>query len=235
LKGLHLAFLEKYIASKKNSKITLKLLMYELLNKFPELKKISIRCLYLTLRNRMHYSNKRICKKAVHYFKRSNYHQRVFTCCLLGNLFMNKKRIISIDEAGFQISKSHNYSWGKTNEKIIQATNCERQNYSLLAAISEYGVEGFLIKKGGINRYDFVYFMKELVCVLDNFHRNFYEDFWFFFDNCSCHRSKHSLEKLKQLKINVLFNAVYASELNPIELFFNSLKTKVFTGYLQNR
>ena len=46
-------------------------------------------------------------------------------------------------------------------------------------------------------------------------------------DNLSSHFSKYFLKSIKNKGIKIIFTSPYSPEFNPIEMYFNTLKTKL--------
>ena len=49
-----------------------------------------------------------------------------------------------------------------------------------------------------------------------------------YLDNYSAHKTRLVKSVIQKLSLNVIFSASHSCDLNPIELFFNSLKYSIF-------
>jgi len=82
-----------------------------------------------------------------------------------------------------------------------------------------HGSVGVKIIKGGVKGPEFFSFIIELCIGL----RNISKRKFFFMDNASIHKSKDFMQKFAK-HYNVLYNAPYTPQLNPIEFSFSKLK-----------
>jgi len=127
--------------------------------------------------------------------------------------------VIYIDESSVEISIKKKYGWSKKGKRCVIKNTCGKHfRVSLLLAITKYGCLDYSIKKGTFNAKTFRKFLKYklkngLGCK-------------FFMDNAKIHHAK-ILEQ--DLKDNIIYNVPYHSELNPIEMVFNTLKSYLKT------
>ena len=102
-------------------------------------------------------------------------------------------------------------------------------NTSLLCAISYDGLEGYILVQGGCTSQVFNFFLISIIKrykVLDDEDRLI-----FIFDNAKIHHNfilKNSIAK----KVNVIHLPAYTPVFNPIELYFNTLKNKVYANLI---
>jgi transposase len=67
------------------------------------------------------------------------------------------------------------------------------------------------------------------VDILKNKYNDVMRNVWFFMDNLSSHIGKYTRKYFRRKGLNVLFNAPYNPEYQPIEFYFNIIKKKVET------
>ena len=133
------------------------------------------------------------------------------------NTSINK--IISIDETSIDNHLDFNYGWGKVGKKIIKKLRKYKIRYTLICAITNKKVIHYNIIKGSANGNDFNKFIKEL-------NKKINGKFVLFMDNARIHHYKPNKEYIEtNSNLDVIFNLPYSPEYNPIELFFNQIKT----------
>ena len=81
--------------------------------------------------------------------------------------------------------------------------------------------------EGSVKTDDFVSFIKELNEENSNY--------TYLIDNASIHKNKKTSAMYKKEKINVIFNAPYQSEFNPIEMVFSLLRKKLNKKIVKNK
>jgi transposase len=113
------------------------------------------------------------------------------------------------------IKKNEENSIHVDNKKIIS------ERFSLLVASTNEKIISFKMCKKGVKTAFFIDFMKELKD-LDTNDKKYY-----LLDNARVHKTKKFNEYLKENKMNMVYNAPYHSETNPIENIFS-----MFRNYL---
>jgi transposase len=98
--------------------------------------------------------------------------------------------------------------------------------YSLLMASSNIKIIKYKLVKGSIKSDDFINFIIELNKENPNYN--------FLIDNASIHKSKKANNIYKEKKINIIYNAPYQSEFNPIEMIFSLLRKKLNKKIVKN-
>jgi transposase len=116
--------------------------------------------------------------------------------------------------------------WSKKGEEcIIDLKNIKGkekyQRYSVLMATSNNKIINYTIVEKGIKSETFNKFMNKLN-IMDKKQKNIY-----FMDNASVHTSKKFNILKDKLKLNVIYNAPYHSEFNPIEYVFSLLRKNI--------
>lgn len=126
-----------------------------------------------------------------------------------------QKKLIYIDESSVEISLRKKYGWSKKGTKcLIKNIYGKHNRVSLLLAITTNGILTYTLKKGSFNAKTFKRFLKY------KFNKNL-NGYKFFMDNAKIHHAKILGQELKQ---KIIYNVPYHSELNPIEMVFNTFK-----------
>ena len=97
---------------------------------------------------------------------------------------------------------------------------------TLIAGVSDKGLEGMMIVEKGCKKYTFLYFMKKIIERQIEIGEDL-KKVVFVLDNCPIH---HSIVLQNELlnKVYVLYLSPYSPFLNPIEWFWSNLKQKLF-------
>jgi transposase len=126
-----------------------------------------------------------------------------------------KQKLIYLDESSVEISLRKKYGWSKKGTKCtIKNIHGKHYRVSLLFAITTHGILTYTLKKGSFNAKTFKRFLKY------KFNKNL-NGYKFFMDNAKIHHAKIIDQELKQ---KIIYNVPYHSELNPIEMVFNTFK-----------
>lgn len=227
----HLEFLIHLLDQKNGCLNTLPQLKIKLLEQFPLLVDISEMTIDNTLR-RAGYSFKKISP----YIDRRNYVLNVYAqkrvSKQLLSILANSYKIIFVDETGIKLNSCPKYGWGKKGEKLSLEIKADKQNYSIMAAITDSEVLGCqIIKDGGTTKANFLGFLCTLVheCI----DKNETDAVFIFLDNASWHTTPYIKEALGT-ELNFIFNAAYSPMLNPIEEFFSKFKKIVKKEMVKN-
>lgn len=81
--------------------------------------------------------------------------------------------------------------------------------------------------EGGVDSVMFENFVYQTLLSVRTDERVREKDVVLLMDNAVIHRHSQVLETARKMKVNVLFNAEYSPELNPIEQLFRHLKEKL--------
>jgi hypothetical protein len=142
----------------------------------------------------------------------------------------NSKNIdncVSLDEISFVLNSKPSNGWFKKNEVNEIHVNNKKiisQRFSLLVASSNEKILKFEMCKKGVKTDFFINFMKELKD-LDPDNKKYY-----LLDNARVHKTKKFNKFSKENDLNMIYNAPYHSETNPIENIFS-----MFRNYLNKQ
>ncbi len=133
------------------------------------------------------------------------------------------RRILFLDESGFNLHTSTNYGYSGVNEDAFMFQPASKgQNISLCAIIANNGVQHFKLIDGSYNRKNFVSFLNEChqrgvfennpILVMDNvrFHH--------------CHEIGNYLDSIN---VESIYLPPYSPDLNPIENVFSCTKERL--------
>jgi len=162
----------------------------------------------------------KIVKKLKFSFKKAKFTKNV------KNNFIDKKReniqkqvkkegiekMLSIDETGFNTNICVNYGWSKKGKILHQSIGPTYKRISVICACDNTKIVKFTIIEGSAKTDDFVKF-------LNSFDSG---DKYLFMDNASIHKAA-----IKKVNKNILFNAPYTPDFNPIENVFSIIKRDV--------
>ena len=115
------------------------------------------------------------------------------------------------------------YGWGKKGKKIIIKNAIPKKRYTLICAINKNKVIGYKIIKGSANAVDFKEFIIEII-------KKIRGKKYLLMDNARIHHSKIVKEYMYKTKNEIIFNAPYSPEMNPIEHLFSKIK-----GIIRNK
>jgi transposase len=133
---------------------------------------------------------------------------------------------LALDECGFVMNHTPTYGYSKKGTRVVVSRPGPRgQRYSLALAVSAQGVAKWQLVQGGLKATDFLDFIKDLptastLCM----------------DNASIHHATKSLERQGLPSIansaaarsqRLVYLPAYSPQLNPAELCFNVIRSKV--------
>lgn len=227
----HLEFLIHLLNQKNGCLNTLSQLKNKLLEQFPLLIDISEMTIDKTLK-KAGYSFKKISP----YIDRRNYfwnmcEQKRVSKQLI-TILANSYKIIFVDETGIKLNSCPKYGWGKKGKKLSLEIHADKQNYSIMAAITDSEVLGCqIIEDGATTRTDFLGFLCTLIheCI----DKNETPAVFIFLDNASWHTSPF-IKQAIGAQLNFIFNASYSPMLNPIEEFFAKFKKLIKKEMVKN-
>lgn len=139
-------------------------------------------------------------------------------------------RILFLDETSI-LSTNNNYrGWRKKSEELYFNIGPKRRE-NLLLIVSDEEVIHYKINSSNTNEQIFLGFMEEVYTILSK--RNG-QKFVILMDNLSVHRTKKLMEFYKDKKLNIIFNCVYRSNFNVIELAFRIIKFTLYNKLYEN-
>ena len=222
----HYNVLEDLLKYKPNGYLTSKLLLLKWLNL------CNLPSDYITVsafRNILHKKFRFTYKKNSSIHVNTNWlkykNQRVEFILTMTKMIVSTKKIIFIDEVGFNLEGHKNYGWCKKGEKLQVPKTLKSTNYSLIGATSSDSFIGCMILKGSTNSEVFCAFMSHLISYLEvkGYSK---EEVVFVLDHAKCHK-KHLISFFKG-RFDLIWTASYSPQLNPIELFWSHLKRLVY-------
>lgn len=147
-----------------------------------------------------------------------------FVLAITKQIILNK-RLIFIDEAGFNLEGHKNYGWSEKGAPLPVNVMSKSVNYSVLGAMSQQGLIGFMIVKGPVDSIIYCAFMSNLINNL--IEQDFLlEETTFVMDNARCH--KLHLMTYIQPYFHILWTPPYTPQVNPIELMWAQFRKNVF-------
>lgn len=128
--------------------------------------------------------------------------------------------LVSIDEMSIITNRASSYGWSLKNKDCVINIPYLKPNvrYSLLMATSKNKIIKYVLVKGSIKSEQYMLFMKDL---------NKNKNYSYLIDNASIHKSKKAKQMYKDEKMNVIYNAPYQSQFNPIEMVFSLLRKQL--------
>jgi transposase len=145
-----------------------------------------------------------------------------------------RKNVIFLDETGFNLGISREYSYAPmgVSPSRLQRTNPQRMN--MIMAITEDQIIAYQLRNGAFNEIAFIGFLIAITDHVRNLQRQFWKDTVLFMDNAAFHRSSLAMRLYKILPFTVVFNAPYNPYINPIERVFGIIKRRIKMQCCQN-
>jgi transposase len=169
----------------------------------------------------MGYSRKRLVKIPEERNSLRNIDLRQNFCRFINNY--QDRQLIFLDECGFSLHTSRYYGYAPKNEKAYITVKGNRgKNVSLLCMIGLEGVLGYKVVTGSINSHILVEFMKDKIINNERFTGNNV----LIMDNVKFHHSSVVKNICNVNNITIKHMPPYSPQLNPIEEFFSSLKSR---------
>ncbi len=128
---------------------------------------------------------------------------------------------IYIDETSFNFDLWPKYGWAPRGKHPKSHKPGKSKNYSTITAMDTKGILGVKIVKGGVKGADFFMFITNMIAC--NKSRFDTKKVILFLDNASIHKTKDLMQKLTGF-FNVVYNAPYTPQFNPIEFAFSKMK-----------
>ena len=128
-----------------------------------------------------------------------------------------------MDETHWSVGWAWNKQRGKKGKKVIAENRRRTYSITAVSSITELGPSYTLVvESASIDAKMFTSYMVKLL------NRNPEEKEVYFMDNASVHNKKDLLPLVHSVKNKeIVFNAPYSPECNPIEMFFSNWKRKV--------
>ena len=136
----------------------------------------------------------------------------------------SEKKVIFIDESGFNLNNNVNYGYAKRGELCYFKSLGKRKNLSLISAIDDQEILGSMFIDVSLKSQDFKFFLYEFKEKLTKRGNNI-DNFILIYDNCRINYLKDA-ENLEK-DFNVLRIPPYSCQMNPIELLFGFMKNKI--------
>lgn len=142
------------------------------------------------------------------------------------NEFTSNTMIISIDETSFSSYSKKIYKWILPNNvmDLTPYQNHSSHNISLIVAVSQYKVEGYMLIEGSVNQITFFNYIYELVTILRRNPDSVNHNFILLLDNLNAHKTYLLKCLTVRLRVRILFNAPYSPEINFVENVFQRIK-----------
>ena len=136
----------------------------------------------------------------------------------------NIDNCVSLDEISIIINSKPTYGWFEKNTEAnfkLKTPKITNKRYTILMASNNKKILHYIICNGGIKTESFISFMKELKNKNDN------DKSYYLLDNCVVHKTKKFINYASENKLNIVYNAPYHSETNPIENIFSMFRNKI--------
>jgi hypothetical protein len=131
-------------------------------------------------------------------------------------------RLIFLDETSSYLHTSRAYGWAATWQRVTdRAPKGKKHRSSLLAAVSQQGLQGCLLHEGSVNKASFLSYLKDVL--LPNVEPNSV----LIMDNWTVHRGKDITALVQSFGCSVLYLPTYSPDFNPIEHLFAKIKSFV--------
>ena len=136
----------------------------------------------------------------------------------------NINNCVSLDEISITINSKPTYGWFEKNGEPsfkLETPKITNKRYSILMASNNKKILHYIICDGGIKTDCFINFIKELKSKNEN------EKSYYLMDNAVIHKTKKFNNYVLENKLNIVYNAPYHSETNPIENIFSMFRNKI--------
>ena len=145
-------------------------------------------------------------------------------CIMLGY------KLLFLDESCLQSYNNNYRAWRSKNEELYFNIGSKKRK-NLLLIISDCSVMHYKITDANTDENIFYNFMEEVLSKLST-----YQDakFVIIMDNLSCHRTPKLLNYYSENKLNIIFNCVYRSSFNCVELAFKSIKFHLYNNLYES-
>jgi transposase len=131
-------------------------------------------------------------------------------------------KIYFIDEMGAGLNLIPNYGRSPSNERVYDTKPVSKgQRISLIGAMTKSGMKTALNVEGTTNMLVFIYFITHFLSPLLK------KGDYVVVDNASIHKSDEIKELIEACGATLIYLPPYHPELNPIELVWNKIKTRL--------
>lgn len=226
LDSTQMQFLDNLISDPKNISMTLMDMRAALLENFKfKNNKLSITTVFRAFKRNKNVFKKIVWKKPKDNESRTKNLRKAAAIDIL-KAHLSSLSPVYIDETSFNLMIRPLYSWGFRGKIIFGIRPAKSTNYSLLAAMDNNGIIGWMLFRGGVKKEDFFAFLMEMI--KDNSLSRWQNtNSLFFMDNAKIHKSRDFMQKIVQRYYSILYNAPYSPQLNPIEYCFSQIKAHV--------
>lgn len=129
-------------------------------------------------------------------------------------------KVLSTDECHFHLNMTPDYGWNKKGKRVKFIKNSgNRSSFSLICTISNKQIIHYRIIESSVNANIILDYVKNI----NKKCRNRYN----IFDNARVHHAKIVKHHMQNKSNKMIYNIPYNPETNPIEQFFNKVKTFV--------
>lgn len=136
----------------------------------------------------------------------------------------NIENCVSLDEMSVVINSKPNYGWFEKNKEgnyKIENPKITNKRYTILMAVNNKKILNYTVCEQGIKTDGFIKFMDELKGKNQN------KNSYYLMDNAVVHKTKKFNEYVLKNNLNIVYNAPYHSESNPIENVFSIYRNKI--------
>ena len=152
--------------------------------------------------------------------------RRDFVLIMIKEIDQNMK-FIFLDETSFNMEGKKCYGWSLKGEILSLEAKNRSCNYSLIAAMTQSRLIGFMIVRRYVNGVAFLGFIMMLLNHLIIEEKNKIEDYAFVLDNASIHKKYLENNKIEK-NLKIIWTPPYSPQMNPIEMIWSQWKKKVY-------
>jgi len=149
---------------------------------------------------------------------------------------MRRKRIINIDETWLGMEDFRRMKWQAPDSTNSVPKKLWHPRISLILALDNRGESYIALSQSNTNQNVIMLFLRDLVRQLNEQDRKWRSNTIIFWDGAPYHRSKQTLDVLKELEVPIMFTGPHSYDASPCELWFAMFKKaninprKVATG-----
>lgn len=229
IKIVDYSLLEKIVESHISENSTLKNITIEYNNKTSGCK-ISRSTVHRKLKNRLHFSFKKVVVRNSKVNKKQNTIQMLLFFARIKDANKRNEIIIWIDESSFNDRNNIMKSWQrKDGEKKVIYDNGRIKSISVMAGITCTECVLMHFNKKTNESFHFKQFLKDLIVVLSSDKQSFndYNDskYHLVLDNASIHRTDDVINFLKSTRFKASFLPTYSPMLNNVEQLWSKIKS----------
>ena len=139
-------------------------------------------------------------------------------------------KVLFLDETYIQSINNNYRAWHSKKEDLYFNLGTKKKK-NLLLVVSSNSVFHYKISEDKTNENNFFQFMNEVNTIIKSKEN---EKYIIVMDNLSAHRTKKLMKYYDENKINIIFNCVYRSNFNCVELAFKIMKIQLYNKLFQN-